>query len=157
MNQDQLAILAAELTNVTYADLLANQQYEAIAALLNVQPEIPNPEPQGTKPRRVPFEKFIQALTPSDVELLYSSAPTWPQEYRQYQQAGDNATARKLWNGIKRLEFNAATITAIDALQGATEPDPTWQATVLGPSRATELGLPRVLPSHIQAVDNAIP
>lgn len=153
LSPDQLTVLAAELANAAYTDLLQNQEYEAIAALLNVQPEVPNPVPQGTKPRRVPFEEFIQVLKPVDVALLYQEAPTWPDEHRRYQQAGDNATARKLWNGIKRLAFDAATVTAIDALQGATEPDPDWTPTILGPSRATALGLPRVLPSDVQAVD----
>lgn len=156
MNERQLAILSNELTLPAYNDLLAARDYVAVAESLNRRAEVPNPAPQTPKPRRVPFEEFLQVLKPADVLLLYQSAPILAQEYRMYQQMGDRASGRKLWNGMKGLAFDPATITAIDALWDATELDPDWTPTVQLPSRAMALGLPVVEDWDIELVDQRL-
>jgi len=155
MDDAQRAALAAELAKPQYAELMASQRYAEIADLLNAQPLKANPTPITNKPRRVSFEEFIGVLTPADVQLLYSTMPTWGEEYRRGQRAGGRTRSRKLWNGAKRLAFNAATITAIDALQNATEPDPNYRAQIPDDSIATKAGLPRIAASDVQAVEQA--
>jgi len=148
----QLAVLAGELKDGRYAALLAAQDYEAIVALLNVQPEIPNPEEQTQKPKRMSVEDFVSALKAAEVVTVYQNGAL-VQAYSDSLTGGNRAYTKKLRRGLKTL-VSAETVTAIEALQDVTEPDPNWTATVLGESRVAELGLPRVEPRDVQAVAN---
>lgn len=152
MNREQLATLATELTDARYSALLAQQDYEAIAALLNVRDPIANPIAQPTVDKRISLEDFVKALKPAEVVTVYQNGAL-VQAYAASLEADDRKLTRQYWRGLKTL-VSPETVTAIEALQAATQPDPAWQPTILGPSRASVLGLPRVTPADVQAVDN---
>jgi len=151
LNADQLAVLAAELADARYSALLAAQDYEAIAALLNVQPDIANPQPRPNVPQRFTWDTFIDLLTPQEVLGMYGYG-NFAADLRRALESNDQVELVALWRGAKTA-LAAATVTKVETEFNKTQPDPDWQATVLGPSRATELGLPRILPQDVQAVE----
>lgn len=143
-----LATLAAEIQTGAYADLGDN--YPAIAARLNAQPEIPNPEPHGMTPLCVTYTDILGCLTPDERLTLYERGGLVAElqacctRERQSELPQVLTVAQPLWC--------AATQQAIVALLTTTEPDPDWQPMIAGPSRAQQIGLPVVRDMDVQSV-----
>jgi len=152
LTKEQLAILVNELKSVRYANLLAAQDYEAIAALINDRPMVDNPVAQPTVAKRLTVEQFVTALKPAERVTVFDHGAL-VQEYKDSLAAGNRVYSKKLWTALKSL-VSAESVTAVDALLDATELDPNWAAQVAGDSIAMTLGLPRVEPRDVQAVQN---
>lgn len=148
MNRQQLTTLASELAKLAYRGM----DYVQIAAALNAPgADIPNPTPQPTRRKLITYVQFLNALQVADMGKYYASgiAP----DLRAALDGNDYDMALALWRGLKAL-LTATSVTAVEAVfakTNETELDPTWQATVPGPSIAAALGLPRVETRDVQA------
>jgi len=152
LNTEQLAILATELQDAKYANLLADQEYEAIAALLNDRPIIDNPDPQPSVPRQFTWATFVDLLTVAERLALYSDYGNFAVDLRRALEANDRTELLALWAAIKTVMV-PATVTAVEAAFAESVPDDSWPPTILGNSRATGLELPRVRPADVQWVE----
>lgn len=149
LSKEQLAVLATELAKQQYANLLADQEYEAIAALLNDRPMVNNPVAQPERPKFLSWDTFMGLLAAADVPKMYSYH--WVSDLRQALEQNNRTVTLAIWRGLKTV-ITAASVTAVEAEAVKKEPDPTWSAQVPGDSIATALGLPRVDPRDVQAV-----
>ena len=152
LNSQQLSILSTELNDASYSNLLADQEYEAIAALLNDRPVIANPTPQPDVSRTFSWETFLALLTIPERLAMYSTYGNFANDLRRTLEADDRGEMIALWDAIKTVMV-PTTVTAVETAFGQLVPDATWAATVQADSRATNLGLPRVTPADVQRVE----
>ncbi len=152
MNRQQFALLKQELdkdpTGQGYAAL--GQDYPAIADRLNAAPLVPNPAPKGQTPKRYTLMEFLAVLQPAEALAVLQLTALVP--YIEGALAGDDRPGMAAILNLLKTTLSAGSQAAIAALLAATEPDPAWAARVSAPSRAEELGLPRVQPSDVQQV-----
>jgi len=155
LTTEQLATLAAELRtdpqSVGYASLLADQEYTAIAALLNDRPLVDNPDAQPTIAARITWDDFLDTLEPEDVLVVYAYG-SLPDDIQAALSANNRTLLGAYWRGLKTA-LTAASVSAVQAKLQDTEPDPDWEAQIPGDSRAAVLGLPRVTGADVQRVD----
>lgn len=152
LNGAQLAVLKTELRDARYTDLLALQDYEAIAAVLNDRPMIANPVPRPNVRLAFTWGTFIDLLAEAEVLGLYQYGAL-AADLRQALEMDNRTELLALWRAAK-TKLTAATIAKVEAEFGKTRPDPNWTATVPGDSLATALGLPRVEARDVQAISN---
>lgn len=150
------AVLRAELANDPtgkgYAAL--GQDYGAIAKLLNDVPMIPNPTPCDNVPKRWTLADFLAAPTAQET-ISILQLPALIPYIDNAVSSNDRTAMAKLLNLIAPM-LSAQSRANVQAMLDATEPDPTWQATIAGVSRAAELGLSMVRNEDVQAIDNGI-
>lgn len=158
LTNEQLTILATELRNdpkkLGFAALMDAQEYTAIAALLNVQPQVANPEPQPTVGARFTWETFLGLLSGAEIWGMYEQGGNLAADLRSALEGNNAGERNRLWSALKTV-LPAGTVSNVEAAFASTQPDPNWSATVPGDSRATVLGLPRVTGADVQRVDMA--
>ncbi len=151
MNDD---VLKSEIENdpasLGYAPYVLQQNYPAIAALLNAVPQIPNPVPQGTIPKRFKLYDLLDKVTQAEA-LEVIKLPGLLTYLDSALGANDRTTTNKLLGYIASM-FSAATKTAVATLLAQTEADPDWKATIAGTSRAASIGLSVVRDMDVQRV-----
>lgn len=152
MDKAQLAILATELEQPAYAELVKAQDYPALAAMLNAQPSVDNPVKQSAVPMRLTLHMILVAIAQVDMTAISAMV----QAYGPILDRIDNAlqandrTATQDYFLIVSSGLNDSAKGAVAALLAQTEPDPNWQATVAGDSLATELGIAGVADMDVQ-------
>lgn len=151
LNGTQLAVLKTELQNARYAELLALQDYEAIAALLNDRPTVDNPVAQPDRAKRFTWATFLALLTVAERLALYTDYGNFAGDLRRTLEQDDRVEMIALWTAIKTVML-PATVTKVETAFAASEPDPTWSATIPGESIAMAHGWPRCEARDIQAV-----
>jgi hypothetical protein len=151
MDESQKAALAAELAKPEYADLIANQRYQELAAMLNEKPLVDNPTPPQQVDKRISVDDFVKALKPQEVVTVYQNSAL-AQAYTQSLQMNDRKLTKSLWRGMKTL-VSPETQAAIEAMQDAKESDPAHQAKIAGQSVADGLGVGRLTPADLQSLD----
>lgn len=148
MDRAQLTTLATEIAKSKYRGM----DYVQIAAALNAPTaDVPNPTPQPTRRKLITYVQFLNALTVADMGKYYTSGIA--SDLRRALDGSDYDMALALWRGLKAL-LTATSVTAVETVFAAvneTELDPTWPATVPGPSIAAALGLPTVATRDVQA------
>lgn len=157
LNRTGLKILEGELVLPQYSDLMKTQEYAAIAAMLNEAPAVPNPEPQADVPKRFEIGDVFEALKPEDLAAV-RAIPDWVALVGRIESAlaaNDRASLQR-WLALIQGDLSAGGVATLAGLMAVTEPDPGWQATVPGVSRAAELGLPRVTEHDVQAVEQGL-
>ena len=126
--------------------------YEAIAARLNAPTTIANPvavAPQVAAPVTL---KQIMALVPAaEMVQVYKVMPQLIPDLRNAIDNNDREyMAVLLTIAATSTVISAATVTKLQTLLGSTVPDPTWSATVAGPSLAAAAGLGTVTAAMVQ-------
>lgn len=126
--------------------------YEAIAAKLNAPTSIANPvtaAPQVAAPVSL---KQVMALVPAaEMVQVYKVMPQLIPDLRNAIDNNDREyMAVLLTIAATSTVISAATVTKLQTLLGSTAPDPTWSATVAGPSLAAAAGLGTVTAAMVQ-------
>jgi hypothetical protein len=153
MTEEQKAALAAELAKPEYAELVAAQRYQEIAAKLNERPLVDNPTPPTQVDKAISVDDFVKALKPAEVVSVFQNSAL-TNAYTQSLAMNDRKLTKSLWRGMKTL-VSPETQAAIEAMQDAKQSDPLHQAQIPGPSVADGLGLGTVRPSDVQALEQA--
>lgn len=153
LNRQQLTTLATELQDAEYENLLADQEYEAIAAVLNDRPMVANPVAQASVPRTFTWSTFIGLLTVAERLGLYSDYGNLAADLRSALERNDRVEIVALWTAMKTIMV-PTTVTKVETAFAESQPDESWSPTIPGDSRATVLGLPRVEARDIQIIDN---
>ena len=130
--------------------------YEAIAAKLNAPTTIANPvtaAPQVAAPIAL---KQIMALVPAaEMVQVYKIMPQLIPDLRNAIDNNDREyMAVLLTIAATSTVISAATVTKLQTLLGSTVPDPTWSATVAGPSLAAAAGLGVITAAMVQREPN---
>ena len=126
--------------------------YEAIAAKLNAPTTIANPvaaAPQVAAPVSL---KQVMALVPAaEMVQVYKIMPQLIPDLRNAIDNNDREyMAVLLTIAATSTVISAATVTKLQTLLGSTVPDPTWSATVAGPSLAAAAGLGVITAAMVQ-------
>lgn len=138
-------LIAANSTGIT-------GNYEAIAAKLNAPTTIVNPvatAPQVASPVSL---KQVMALVPAtEMVQVYKQLPQLIPDLKSAIDTNDrDYMAVLLTIAATSTVISAATVTKLQTLLGSTVPDPTWSATVAGPSLASAAGLGTVTAAMVQ-------
>lgn len=149
----RIEVLKTELANPDYADLVAEQNYPAIANLLNNRPSIPNPTPQADVPKIPTIEEVVTLVTRQEAFAI--------SETRTYDRVLDALRQRNLAWIIGNTEtllaggiLSQSSYDAIIAKLEETELDPNYQSQIPGQSRAEVLGIYPVADSQVQEALN---
>ena len=126
--------------------------YEAIAARLNAPTSIANPvtaAPQVAAPVSL---KQVMALVPAaEMVQVYKIMPQLIPDLRNAIDNNDREyMAVLLTIAATATVISAATVTKLQTLLGSTVADPSWSATVAGPSLASAAGLGTVTAAMVQ-------
>ncbi len=126
--------------------------YQAIADKLNAPTTIVNPvaaAPQVAAPVSL---KQVMALVPAtEMVQVYKQLPQLIPDLRNAIDNNDREyMAVLLTIAATSTVISAATVTKLQTLLGSTVPDPTWSATVAGPSLAAAAGLGTVTAAMVQ-------
>lgn len=126
--------------------------YQAIAARLNAPTSIANPvtvAPQVAAPVTL---KQIMALVPAaEMVQVYKQLPQLIPDLRNAIDNNDrDYMAALLTIAATATVISAATVAKLQAVLTATVPDPSWSATVAGPSLASAAGFGTVTAAMVQ-------
>ena len=145
----------------TLSELIAQHcadltDYEAIAARLNAPTSIPNPVTEPPQVPHPPTLKEIYAAIPVvEAAAIYNKAGL-SADIRNAIDSGDGDYLAMMLAIVLELGIiSAQTATALAMLLQRTQADPTWTATIAGPSLAQAAGLGTVTAAQVQAVLNA--
>jgi hypothetical protein len=139
--EDKAAVYAAvkaELTNdptaVGYKVAGVFLPPATLADLLTRSTQIANPNPQPNKPVPLTVAGMLALISPASTTKIQESGYV---KFLADAINGQDRAALALW---LQLFVNSNTITTEEATAlhqafTATEPDPSWQATIIGPSR----------------------
>jgi len=138
-------LIAANSTGIT-------GNYEAIAARLNAPTSIANPvtaAPQVAAPVSL---KQVMALVPAaEMVQVYKVMPQLIPDLRNAIDNNDREyMAVLLTIAATSTVISAATVTKLQTLLGSTVPDPSWSATVAGPSIASAAGFGTITAAMVQ-------
>ncbi len=141
------------------------QNYPGIAAVLNAPTTIDNPTPQGTVPRSISLTDVfgvIASLPNGAAEMAkLQKLPDWAYNGGVAAMAERNETSITNWlttiSAVVGFESTTSQAMAVAKAQllAATVPDPSWTATIAGPSLAASAGLGTVTAANVQAADTA--
>ncbi len=145
-------ILITELENEQYEDLVTAQNYPAIAAQLNLRPLIDNPLPQQDIPKQLTLVDLFQAITPEEAVETFK-IPGLLDRIETVVNANDRVNIIILFAIVKTFISQNSQNNLTDLL-AETEPDPSWQAQIIGTSRAEELGIHPVNEMQVQSALN---
>lgn len=139
-------------------ELVGERDCEFIAKRLNYRPLVENAEPQQNVQRPLPTvdDLFHIVITQGDWdtdraailalgELLHAG-----KLISEFTGAGFTGDLPEMVGLLKeKFGLSDASYLAATARINETEPDPSWQAQVLGKSLATKAGLPVVTHAHV--------
>lgn len=139
-------------TLITQHSAGLGDNYQAIADKLNAPTTKANPvtaAPQVAAPIAL---KAIMALVPAtEMVQVYKIMPQLIPDLRNAIDTNDwDYMAVLLTIAATATVISAATVTKLQTLLGSTVPDPTWSATVAGPSLASAAGLGTVTAAMVQ-------
>lgn len=153
---NKIEILAQELANSEYAEIVATQNYPAIAQLLNQNPLINNPTPQGVIPKPLSLLTLLDAVTQAellsikDVLGSFDGLGEIARTNDRPRLIGTLALIRKALGE----SFSQSSTNNIQALINETIPDPNYQSQIPGQSRAEELNIYPIDEHDVQAALN---
>jgi hypothetical protein len=148
---NKITILRTELELPEYEQIVATQNYPAIATLLNNRPLINNPVPQEKIPKQLTLVDLFQAITPQESVDTFK-IPGLLDRIENVVNANDRINIAILFEVVKTYisqnsKDNLANLLAL------TEPDPNWQSQIFGQSRSEELN---IYPVNEQEVQEAL-
>lgn len=149
----------AALTEAKPILLREKQRYPDIADAMNAQPQIPNSVTSAPQVAKAITLKAIMSLVPAAEMVKCYQLPGFIDDVRRAIDSDDReymgiliaiaAAATAISSGAN------STVTKLQTLLAATEADPTWTATIAGPSLADAAGLGTVTAADVQAADQA--
>ncbi|MFN6560013.1 MAG: hypothetical protein RMY28_009415 [Nostoc sp. ChiSLP01] len=148
----KITILRTELELPEYGQLVAAQNYSAIANLLNNKPLIANPVPQEEIPKQLTLVNLFQAITPQEAVETFK-IPGLLDRVESVVNANDRVNISILFEIVKTY-ISQDSKDNLTNLLSLTEPDPNWQSQVVGLSRAEQLGIYPITNSEVQEALN---
>ena len=131
----------------TLSELIAQHcadltDYEAIAARLSAPTTVTNPVAEAPQVPHPPTLKEIYALIPVAEAAAIYNKPGLSADIRNAIDSGDGDYLAMMLAIVLEMQIiSAQTATALALLLARTQPDPTWTATVSGPSLAQAAGV----------------
>lgn len=149
---NRINILKTELQKSTYADLIVQQNYPAIASILNNAPLIPNPLQQSMIWNCPSILELFAAITPNEALQIYQ-IPNFVADIRM---AIDQSAKDSLFAYLEMAKtlISETSRNKLENLLGMEQPDPNYQPQILGRSIAETLGIYPVSESEIQEALN---
>ena len=139
--------------SIDFAALMAAQDYPAIAATLNAPTVIDNPVTEPATVPHPPTLKEIYAGIPVAEAAAIYNKPGLSADIRNAIDSGDPEYLAMMLAIVLEMQIiSAQTATALAMLLQRTQPDPTWTATIAGPSLAQAAGVGTVTAAQVQAV-----
>ena len=126
--------------------------YQAIAARLNAPTTVANPVISAPQVAATVSLKQIMALVPAaEMVQVYKQMPQLIPDLRNAIDNNDrDYMAVLLTIAATATVISAGTVAKLQTLLGSTVADPTWSATVAGPSLASAAGFGTVTPAMVQ-------
>ena len=131
--------------------------YEQIASYLNAATVVENPvEVAPTIPDPPTLDADVIPAVPAAERLkIRKQLPGFIDDARRAIDTGSTIyMATLIEDALADGAISAQTAGALQALMARTQPDPTWTATIAGPSLASAAGLERVTAAAVQAEMN---
>lgn len=145
-------ILKTELAKPEYQELVALQNYPAIAQLLNNRQIAPNPTPQSDVWKCPTILEVFAAITPTEAIELYK-IPGLVADIRMSLDSKNQANLEAYFLMVQSL-ISTESQANLQTLLTATEPDPKYQSQILEQSKAEELGIYPVSEIDVQGALN---
>ena len=144
----------AELIDAHCGDLVLVQDYPAIAERLNAPTTKDNPAKEPAQVAApVTLKSVMELVPPAEMVVVYKTMPQLIPDLKAAIDQSDREYMLALLTIAATAQvISAETIGKLQELLVATVDDPSWSATVAGPSLATAAGLPRVTSVMVQAV-----
>ena len=141
----------SELIAQHCADL--GDDYPAIAARLNAPTSIPNPVTEAPQVPHPPTLDDVLAVVPSAERVAIRALAGFVDDVRRAIDTQNLLYMQTLIeDALTANAISAQTATALALLLARTQPDPTWTATIAGPSLAAAAGVGTVTAAMVQAV-----
>ena len=147
-------ILQTELAKSEYQEWVEQQNYPAIAELLNSRPLIPNPVEQQTIWKCPTIDEIMTAVTVVEAGQLYDK-PGLIADIRIALDSKIQARVEFYFSIV--LSYNllsAESQASLQALLTDTHLDPNYRSQILGQSKSDELGIYPVLDIDVQGALN---
>ena len=146
-------ITAQAAADEGFAALVAAQNYPAIADALNAPASTPNPVTEAPQVAQLPTLKEIYAAIPVAEAAAIYSKPGLSADIRNAIDSGDAEYMAMMLAIVAEMQLiSAPTAQAIAALMARTQADPSWTATIAGPSLASAAGLGTITAAAVQGV-----
>ena len=143
-----------ELIDQNCADL--GQNYPAIAARLNAPTSAPNPQTEPAQVAAPPTLKEIYSLIPVAEAAAIYDKPGLSADIRNAIDSHDPEYLQMMLAIVAQMQIiSQETAGTLAALLQRTQADPTWSATVPGPSIAQEAGFGTITAAQVQAAMNS--
>lgn len=142
----------------TLSELIAQHcadltDYEAIAARLNAPTTVANPVAEAPQVPHQPTLKEIYAVIPVAEAAAIYNKPGLSADIRNAIDSADPEYLAMMLAIVLELGIiSAQTATALAMILQRTQADPSWTATIAGPSLAAAAGLGTVTAAQVQAV-----
>lgn len=143
-----------ELIDQNCADL--GQNYPAIAARLNAPTSAPNPVTEAPQVPHPPTLKEIYSLIPVAEAAAIYDKPGLSADIRNAIDSGDADYLNMMLAIVLEMDIiSAQTATGLAMLLQRTQDDPSWSATIPGPSIAAAAGFGTITAAQVQAAMNS--
>lgn len=145
----------AQFVRSTWPDLAAAGNYPAIADAGNAPTAIPNPEPQTDVPKPLTLKRVMQIVPAAEMAKAYA-LPGYVADVRDAIDGGDTDYMTTLIAiAVAANALTQGSATALAAELALTEADPSWTATIAGPSLFEAQGFGPQTAASIQGALNA--
>lgn len=142
--------------SIDFAALMAAQDYPGIAAWLNAPTTVANPVAEAPQVPHPPTLDDVLAVVPSAERVAIRALAGFVDDVRRAIDTQNLLYMQTLIeDALTANAISAQTATALALLLARTQPDPTWTATIAGPSLAQAAGVGTVTAAQVQAVLNA--
>ena len=143
-----------ELIDQNCADL--GQNYPAIAARLNAPTSAPNPITEAPQVAHPPTLKEIYASIPVAEAAAIYDKPGLSADIRNAIDSHDPEYLQMMLAIVAQMQIiSAETAGTLATLLQRTQDDPSWSATIAGPSIAQEAGFGTITAAQVQAAMNS--
>lgn len=143
-----------ELIDQHAADL--GDDYPAIAARLNAPTSAPNPQTEPAQVPHPPTLKEIYSLIPVAEAAAIYDKPGLSADIRNAIDSGDADYLNMMLAIVLEMDIiSAQTATGLAMLLQRTQDDPSWSATIPGPSIAAAAGFGTITAAQVQAAMNS--
>ena len=143
-----------ELIDQHAADL--GDDYPAIAARLNAPTSAPNPITEPAQVAAPPTLKEIYSLIPVAEAAAIYDKPGLSADIRNAIDSHDPEYLQMMLAIVAQMQIiSQETAGTLATLLQRTQPDPSWSATIAGPSIAATAGFGTITAADVQAALNA--
>ena len=143
-------------TNSEFANACMSGDYDLIAARLNAPTSVPNPQTEPAQVAAPLTLKEIYSLIPVAEAAAIYDKPGLSADIRNAIDSGDADYLNMMLAIVLEMDIiSAQTATGLAMLLQRTQDDPSWSATIPGPSIAAAAGFGTITAAQVQAALNA--